>query len=165
MTEPSDGQGASKKSWLVPVLIGLGLAFMMVAVLAGIAMSGWRTYMSRAKQAEAMNQTRVLAATVIACSEQGLPPSSTPVPPTPPAGGKHQSAAADWAQPAFACEAAPITLAQYFSYQWLQTSDTTGRVVARGDLDGDGVAECEVKVEISCEPTGCVATAPAVACP
>ncbi len=157
-------QVVKKNSWLLPVLIGAGVLVMILLVLSTIAVSGFKTYLKRAKQAEALTGTRRLAAAVIECSKEGLPPTTTPVPLTPPL-GKYVSVAADWDQPAFKCEPSPMQLPQYFSYQWLRTSDNTGRVVARGDLDHDGDAECEVRVDVTCEPTSCTAGSPMVLCP
>ncbi|MBX3183616.1 MAG: hypothetical protein KIT72_05790 [Polyangiaceae bacterium] len=163
MTEGGE-QVAKKNSWLVPVLIGAGVLVMILIVLSSIAVSGFRAYLSRAKQAEALTYTRQLATAVIACSTEGLPPTTTPVPPTPPL-GKYVSVASDWDQPAFKCNPSPLQLPQYFSYQWLRTSDNAGQVVAKADLNHDGAADCEVRVDVTCEPTGCSAAAPVVLCP
>ena len=43
---------------------------------------------------------------------------------------------------------------QYFQYQWERTSDTTGVAHARADLDGDGRAECDYELHLTCTRVG-----------
>lgn len=138
------------------MLVGVVL---IVGVFASLAIYGVRRYMVRSKQAEALAMTRVLGRGVAGCGEP-LPPTSSPVPATPPAGKKYMSRLSDWEQPAFKCAHFAVSTPQYFSYQWVRASDTQGSVVALADLDGDGTPEQRIEVAVQCSAGTCSAAQP-----
>ncbi len=160
------GQPPPKKSGsntlLIVGVVGVVLV-VILGVVASLAMSGFRRYMQRAKLAEARSSAPMIARAVAGCGAP-LPPSSIAVPGTPPQGTKYMSAATDWAQPAFTCGSGySMSMPQYFSYQWVRSSDTSGSVIALADLNADGQAECRVEVKVDCPASPSTACTAAVA--
>lgn len=154
---PPKSSGNTALIVIAAVLIGV---VVIGGILAALAISGMRRYMVRAKASEGLSTTYAISSTIADCGEP-LPPTSVAVPPKPPAGTKYMSSPSDWAQPAFTCgggftQSAP----QYFSYQWIQDSSSSGKVVALADLDGDGSAEVRIEASVSCSAGSCVATPP-----
>lgn len=142
------------------IVIASVSALLVIGTLAALAIFGVRRYTLHAKTSEGLSTTYAISSTIADCGEP-LPPTSVAVPPTAPPGTTYMSSPRDWAQPAFSCgggftQSGP----QYFSYQWIQDSSSSGRVVANADLNGDGVAELRVQATIRCSAGDCVATPP-----
>lgn len=138
------------------VLIVVGVAVVGCAVtgiLAAIAIPAFVGYVRRAKTAEARSNLRSLRVTVETyCGSEsvvpggglagrvaanGLPPAAGPVPPTP---GTEKQAAAELfaADPGFSAIHFSLPDPLYYSYAIEPDGADAVRLVARGDLDGDG---------------------------
>ena len=154
MTQASPPQ--KKKSAFPIVLVVIAIAAPIVIALAGVmttlAIYGVSRYLKQAKMAEARAATSHLARGIVACAEASgaLPRSSAPVPPDVPSAAKYQSATADWADPAFSCARFSIATPQYFRYQWVATSATSGTARAEGDFSGAGKTTSTVEVDVEC---------------
>ena len=174
---PAPGtQATQQTNTLLIVLIVVGaFIFVMIAVvgvMAALAIYGTRRYITQAKRAEAISVLEAMARGFEGCtsgalppptgsvedsvSTAGLPPTTTPVPASLSAvsGMKYMSAPADWDQPAWKCMGFQMRDPQYFQYQWERSSDTTGVLRARADLDGDGAAEITLELPVSCARGG-----------
>jgi hypothetical protein len=156
--------------WLV-VILAIPLLLAMLGVFAALAVYGVRRYITNAKAAEGMHVSAAIASGVARCAAEpdergqprGLPETTHSVPPSLPAvsGKKYQSAASEWSQPAFVCAGFVLTDPQYFQYQWVRSSATSGTVIALADLDGDGMPEVSVESRVECSAAGrCVAAPP-----
>jgi type II secretory pathway pseudopilin PulG len=159
------------KNTLVIVLAVVGAALLLVVaivgVLAAVGIAGVRSYLSRAKATEAQVNVARLAQGVAACAEGGgaagsasgvtLPASASPVPASlgDVRGRKYMSAPSDWSAPAYSCASFSMISPQYFQYEWEQTSPSSGRAIARADLDGDGRVDQEVSATVSCAGEKC----------
>lgn len=124
----------------IAVVVLALLAVPCVGVLAAIAIPAFIGYVRRAKVAEATSNLRLLAQLEQTyCVDHGnwLVPAG-PVPATPSSAKQLADFASD---PAFTqlgfAPADPV----YYSYMIVRDSSTTGgiEIIARGDLDGDGV--------------------------
>lgn len=135
-------------TWLIVLLAIFGVMFVVVPILAVIAISGVRKYIANAKTAEARNALGQIAkdAATAYDPKRGFCPSDTrPVPASisSVSGIKYQSAPADWevdhAQNAgFACLKFSMDMPQYFQYSYTGSKNAF-EAVAHGDLNGDGV--------------------------
>jgi Tfp pilus assembly protein PilE len=169
-------EGKKSGSTLVTVLIVVGVALVgavvVVGLLAALGISGVRRYLSQAKGAEGKSEVYRLAQGIARCAEAGgatgttsmpsVPPSAPPVPASlaQVSGKKYMSSPSDWAAPAYTCAAFSMSMPQYFQYEWQQTSPTSGRVVGRADLDGDGSPDQEYTTVVSCAGSSCSAAMP-----
>ncbi len=133
---------------LVPVVVG------MVGVLSALAIYGVRKYMVNAKEAEAQAALIAWGDGLALCGQKEgrLPQSALPVPGSPLAvmGRQYQSAPSDWAEPAHTCAGFALSSPQYFQYSWEQRSDSAGVVRATADLTGDGVADADFELDVTC---------------
>ena len=88
----------------------------------------------------------------------GLPRTSTPVPASlaDVSGRKYQSAPSEWSQdPTLGCSGFSMSGAQYFQYQWVLETPTSGSVQASADLDGDGAIESRFSLRVDCVENRC----------
>jgi type IV pilus assembly protein PilA len=107
-----------------------------------------RKYIADAKTAEARNSIGMIANLAAASYERDgklCPSASAPVPANPSfiSARKYQSTPDDWNADAarnvgFACLKFEMSWPQYYQYDYHASADSFA-VVARGDLDGDGV--------------------------
>ena len=126
----------------------------VVGILAALGISGFRSYLSAAKGAEGQNGAMVLARGVAECTQQKqassgsltLPASAPPVPSSlsQVSGRKYQSSPSDWSADAYTCANFSMTMPQYFQYEWQLDTPTSGRAIARGDIDGDRLGANQV---------------------
>ena len=138
------------------VLIGGTLS---IVVLFGITYAfrtyGWSRFVANAQLQEGKSNVVYMARGVMACAEKKgrLSDSSRTVPADlAQVGGKpYASADADWTDEAFACEGWRMRDPQRFQYQWLKTSETSGKAIARADFNGDGVVEATFEQDVTCE--------------
>lgn len=132
----------STPTWLI-VLVVIGVAGIVVlfvgGVLAALAVYGTSRYLASAKTAEARMMLAYLAGGIGRCvqSQGSLPDSAGPVPASLEdiRGKKYMASPDDW-EP-FACTGVSMT-SQYFQYQWVRSSPTTGQLIAMGDLNANG---------------------------
>lgn len=141
---PDPTQPGPKKSNLMMILlIVVGVGIVGVGVLAAVAIPSFRSYISRAKQAEARATVATLAnAAKVAFAANGAlcPSAASPIPANADAvsGKKYLSSAAEWtSDPGFGCLGFFLGHPQYYQYHY-ESTPTTFVVTARGDLDGDG---------------------------
>jgi type IV pilus assembly protein PilA len=135
-------------TWLIVLLAIFGVMFVVVPILAVIAISGVRKYIANAKTAEARNALGQIAKDAASTYDpkRGFCPSATrPVPATMSSvsGVKYQSSAADWGvdkaqNGGFACLKFSLEEPQYFQYSYHATKFGF-EAVAHGDLNGNGV--------------------------
>lgn len=149
---------------IVGVLVVLGVVGVVgVGVLAALGLSGTRSYIAQSKAIEGKSEVMRLAASIVACSAKEkaekntdeLPDSAPAVPATlsEVSGKKYQSNASDWSAPAYSCGSFSMTMPQYFQYEWQRATPTSGKAIARADLDGDGKAELVFEVPVTCSPS------------
>jgi hypothetical protein len=152
---------------IVIILAVIGtLGVVMIAVVVGLGFFARERYLMESKKAEGKTMLGAIARGMVACMEpdelsatgemntpKELPPSSPAVPASAPKGMKYMSAPSDWASPAFTCARFSMSTPQYFQYQWEKVSATNGVVRARADLDGDGVVDVNLEVEVRCTAT------------
>ena len=148
-------------------LPGWGILLIVVAILVPacgllgtLGIYGVRRYVLKAKQAEAEQALPVFAAAVIKCADAhgGLPRTSTPVPASPAdvSGRKYQSTESEWSgDPTLSCSGFSMSGAQYFQYQWVLDTPTSGSVQASADLDGDGAIESQFRLRVDCVDRRC----------
>lgn len=164
------------KSALPTVLVIVGVVLVgvvvIVGVLAALAISGFRGYMARAKSVEGRSEVQRLAAGIRQCAEDSaasdsstaasLPASAPPVPGSLAdiSGKKYMSSPADWTGPSYTCARFSLSTPQYFQYEWQQTSPSSGKAIARADLDGDGRPEIEYTAAVTCSGPSCSVTPP-----
>lgn len=143
---------------LVPVVIG------MLGVMSALAIYGVRKYMVNAKEAEAQASLIAWGDGLAACAEKGgrLPQSALPVPGSllEVMGKKYQSAARDWSEPAHTCAGFSLSSPQYFQYSWERRSESLGIARATADLTGDGVADSDFELEVTCGAGKCARGVP-----
>lgn len=129
-------------------------------VLGALGIYGVRRYVQKAKQAEAVRALPVFAEAVIKCANAhgGLPRTSTPVPASlaDVSGRQYQSAPNEWTDdPTLSCSGFAMSGAQYFQYQWVLDTPSSGSVQASADLDGDGVIESQFRLRVDCVENRC----------
>jgi type IV pilus assembly protein PilA len=153
----SDGKkGVPIWLWIlaaVPVLVvGLG-------IVAALAIYGVRKYVTNAKQAEARTALANWANGLVTCGQRDghLPPTSTPVPAklSHIKAMKWQSAPTEWSEPGYRCAGFSMTEPQYFQYQWELRSPNEGTARAVADLNGDGIADTTLGVQVTCSAGTC----------
>lgn len=170
--QPFDSQAPpppSKKSglpWWAILMIVVAVLVPTCGMLSGLSAYGVRKYTFRAKQDEALKALPVFAAAVAKCADAhgGLPRTSTPVPASlaDVSGKKYQSAANEWSlDPTLSCSGFSMSGAQYFQYQWVLETPTSGAVQATADLDGDGAIESQFRLGVGCVQNRCAAVAAA----
>ena len=166
--------GEKKSNTLLIVLMVVGgvllFGVVVVGILAALGISGFRSYLSAAKGAEGQNGAMVLARGVAECTQQKqassgsltLPASAPPVPSSlsQVSGRKYQSSPSDWSADAYTCANFSMTMPQYFQYEWQLDTPTSGRAIARGDIDGDGKPDQQFSVTVTCAGSVCTAAAP-----
>lgn len=154
---PPPGPPRSSGGSTLLIIVGvLGSLAFIVLVLAILAVSGVRKYLSNAKAAEALNtvgQLQKLGAMAYEVESLGTPThklcgsASAPVPASlgDVRGKKYMSTPSEWEADAtpgsprgFACLKFSMDSPQYFQYGYAATK-TRFTVTAHGDLDGDGV--------------------------
>jgi len=130
-----------------------------IVVLFGITFAfrtfGWTRFVANSQLQEGKSNVIYMARGVMACAEKNghLPVSTRTVPADlAQVGGKpYASVDADWTDEAFACEGWRMRDPQRFQYQWLRTSDTAGKAIARADFNGDGVVEATFEQDVACD--------------
>jgi hypothetical protein len=70
---------------------------------------------------------------------------------------KWQSTPAEWSEPAYSCASFSMTGPQYFQYQWESRSPNEGAVRAVADLNGDGVPDATLSIDVTCNAGTCSA--------
>lgn len=123
-------------------------------------MYGVRRYVQKARQEEAIRALPVFAEAVIKCANAhgGLPGTSTPVPASlaDVSGRQYQSAPNEWTNdPTLSCSGFAMSGSQYFQYQWVLHTPTSGSVQASADLDGDGAIESHLRLRVDCVKNRC----------
>jgi len=129
----------------------VGVLFLVVPILASLAIYGVRRYVQSAKSVEAKTTVTAIARQAKSAYERPredgshrmCPSASTPVPATPPSGRKYMSNSKEWEvdsarDAGFACLHFAMSTPQYFRYAYTATN-TGFDVTANGDLDGDGL--------------------------
>ena len=118
----------------------------VVGILAAVAIPAFINYTNKAKAAEAEGNVRSLQQSVVAfCLEQGrLPDAAGPVPSVP---GKAKQVGDFASDPVFALIGFQPLDPVYYSYRIERPDGNTAVLVARGDLDGDGI---QSRYEVSC---------------
>jgi type IV pilus assembly protein PilA len=158
-SKPADRGGQRTLMIVLIAVIGVPFVIAMVGVMTALAIYGVRKYVVNAKRSEGQTVAAELARGIARCATQRghLPPSSAPVPAdlAQVRGMKYQSAPRDWTDEAFACAGFAPTDPQYYQYQWVKQSDSSGVVQAIADLDGDGEADREHQVGVACEHGQC----------
>ena len=153
---------SAKKSTLKTVAIvavvlacACAAAVPVIGVLAAVAIPAFVNYSKRAKTGEAESNLRALRTGVSAyCRGTGqLPGSAGPVPAVP--GASKQIGAFDQ-DPVFPKVGFIIGDPLYYSYSIRPVADGVVRLVAEGDIDGDGVRstfslECRSAADCSCD--------------
>ena len=138
---------------LVPVAVA------MLGVLSALAIYGVRKYMVNAKEAEAQSALIAWGDGLAQCGEKEgrLPQSALPVPGSPlqVMGKKYQSTASEWSEPAHTCAGFSLSTPQYFQYGWEQRSESLGVARATADLTGDGAADSEFELDVTCSAGRC----------
>jgi type IV pilus assembly protein PilA len=145
---------------IVIAIIGV-FVFLVVLLLAPLAIFGVRKYLTNAKMGEGRANVGLLARGIARCAAEvdpatnkprGLPESSLGVPATlaDVKGQKYQSASAEWGDPAFVCAGFQVASPQYFQYRWVKRSLTTGAARGVADLDGDGSADGAFELPVTC---------------
>jgi type IV pilus assembly protein PilA len=146
--QPQQPPAKRMPTWVIVLLALLGVLFIVVPILAVIAISGVRKYIANAKTAEARNSLGQIAkdAATTYDPKRGFCASATrPVPAniSSVSGSKYQSTPAEWEvdhaqNGGFACLKFEMDMPQYFQYSYKATK-TGFEAVAHGDLNGDGV--------------------------
>jgi len=163
-----------KSSTLLIVLLVVGgvllFGVVLVGILAALGIAGFRSYLTQAKAAEGRNEVMALARGMVVCAEQkqaetgslALPPSAPPVPSTlsQVSGRKYMSSPSDWSADAYTCAKFSVSMPQYFQYEWQQDTPSSGRAIARADLDGDGKPDQQLTATVTCSGTTCTASPP-----
>jgi hypothetical protein len=142
----------------------LPVAVAMLGVVSALAIYGVRKYIVNAKEAEAQAALIAWGDGLARCGEKEgrLPQSALPVPGSPllVMGKKYQSAASDWSEPAHTCAGFSLSTPQYFQYGWEQRSESAGQARATADLNGDGAADSEFELEVTCSAGKCARGVP-----
>lgn len=143
-------------AWVIVLIVFVVLGVVAVPVMglfAASAIYGIRRYVTNAKVTEARTAVATFAEGVAQCAaDRGMLPDTTgPVPPhlASVSGRKYQSSPGDWSDDAFACAKFSLAMPQYYQYQWVRESETTGFVRASADLDGDGIPS-ELRLAVTC---------------
>ncbi|HEY6728230.1 MAG TPA: hypothetical protein VI197_29675 [Polyangiaceae bacterium] len=148
--------------WWGILLIVVAILVPACGVLSALGIYGVRKYMLRAKQQEAQQALPVFAEAVIQCADShaGLPRTSTPVPASlaDVSGRQYRSTPSEWtSDPTLACSGFSMSGAQYFQYQWVLHTPSSGTVQASADLDGDGAIESHFRLRVDCVDNRCTA--------
>ena len=165
----SDGQQGSRTVLIVLAVVGVVLVVGVgiVGIFAALGIAGFRGYLVKAKGAEGKSEVARLARSVAMCAESGGasgPASTASLPPSAPAvpaslsdvsGRKYMSSPADWSAPAYTCGSFSVSMPQYFQYEWTLVTPTSGKAIARADLNGDGAVDQEFSVVVSCPGASC----------
>ncbi|MBX3205408.1 MAG: hypothetical protein KF764_10085 [Labilithrix sp.] len=153
------GQGAppspNKTSTGVIIAIVAGVVLLVlvgiVGVLAVLGIYGTRKYIANAKTAEARNAVSMMARDAVSAYEETDDPSAehelcpsarAPVPASiqDVSARKYMSSSADWSgDPGFSCLGFEMSAPQYYQYDYKRIG-AGFTAIARGDLNGDGVA-------------------------
>lgn len=141
----------SSNTWIIVLAVGGGVGLFFI-VLAVLAVSGVRRYVSLAKTAEGLNAVGAISKDAVAAYERdteggpalcGSAPHPVPRSASDIAGKKYMSTPSDWtdgpSEAGFACLRFEMTMPQYYQYDYTSTGPQ-GRftAMAKGDLDGDG---------------------------
>jgi hypothetical protein len=139
--QPGRSKSSNKKTIAIVIIICgclIPVFIMFVGILSAIAIPSFIKYTRHAKTIEAKENLSTLKMKVIAyCTDKGhLPSQAGPVPSSP--RGEPQTPLFDKDEGGFAEVGFSITTPCYYSYQIESFGDGI-RLVALGDLDGDGV--------------------------
>jgi hypothetical protein len=156
---PPPPQAKRSQPWVIVVAVVGAVAFIVLTILAALAIHGVRRYIVQAKMAEGRAAVAELARGIARCGaeQDELPETSSKVPSDLELvrGKKYQSAPADWDDDAFRCAEFRMTGPQYFQYQWVLKDAQAGSVVAVADFDGDGVPEVWLDLVVDCSGDSC----------
>ena len=156
---PPPSQAKRSQTWVIVAVVVLVLAVPILGVVSAVAIYGVRRYLIQAKTAEARVAVTELAKGIAKCgADQGeLPETSAKVPVELEAvrGHKYKSAPDDWSDEAFRCAQFRMIEPQYFQYQWVLKDAEQGTVVAVADLDGDGVVDIGIDLQVDCSGDSC----------
>jgi hypothetical protein len=124
---------------------------------------GVSRYLEQSKKAEGKNGVGIMGRGAISCAQSSggkLPATSAMVPATlaQVSGKKYMSSPADWGDPAFKCLKFSMSEPQYFQYQWVLKSPTSGVARAVADLDGDGKPDSTIELDVTCAAQVCNAS-------
>lgn len=151
--------------WWGILLIVIAILVPACGLLGTLGVYGVRRYVLKAKQDEALQALPVFAQAVIKCADAhgGLPRTSAPVPASlaDVSGRKYQSTPSEWSRdPTLGCSGFSMRGAQYFQYQWVLDTPTSGNVQASADLDGDGAIESRFRLRVDCVDNRCATVDP-----
>jgi hypothetical protein len=147
-------------SWVIVLAVVGVVAVIVLPFLAAVGIYGVRRYLIQAKTAEARVAVAAFAKGLASCgTEQGeLPETSAKVPSDISVlrGRKYQSSPDEWTDDAFRCGQFRMIEPQYFQYQWVLKDDVdAGSVIASADLDGNGIAEIQLELDVDCTGDNC----------
>lgn len=139
-------KGSRAVVWIIVLVLAIPFLVAVIGVVAALGIFGVRKYIANAKTAEARNTLGQIAKDAAAAYDRDgklCPSASSPVPAKVPSGAKYQSGPEDWgadkaAHAGFACLHFSMAEPQYYQYEYTSTPHSF-TVIARGDLDGDGV--------------------------
>jgi type II secretory pathway pseudopilin PulG len=141
--------------WVFALIAVPLIAVFMIAILAVIGIAGFRSYLGKAKAAEARSSLNAIGRDAAAAYEREdlarpnsgrrvCPSASKPVPVDEQqvSGRKYLSTPSEWQvdfdrNAGFACLRFEMGAPQYYQYDY-QATATSFSAVARGDLDGNG---------------------------
>jgi type IV pilus assembly protein PilA len=137
-----------KSSNAAGIIVGVvAVVFLVIPIMAVLAIFGVRQYLANAKGAEARNSVGFIARAAADAYERDhkhCASASSPVPSNASfiRGTKYMSNPAEWqldkdAHAGFACLGFEMSSPQYYQYDY-QSTGTAFTATARGDLNGDG---------------------------
>jgi len=143
---PAGGGGAGNA---IGIVLGVVVGVVVVlGLLSTLAIRGMRKYIAAAKTAEATNTVQAIGRGAAAAYERDgklCPTVAHPIPSSPESirGRKYMAGPTEWRDAGFDCLRFEMSLPQYYTYEYRSRGDTF-EVIARGDLNGDGVLSTHV---------------------
>ena len=157
---PPPSRPKRSQTWVIVLAVVGVIAVFVLPIVAAVGIYGVRRYLIQAKTAEARVAVAAFAKGLASCgTEQGeLPETSAKVPSDISVlrGRKYQSSPDEWTDDAFRCGQFRMIEPQYFQYQWVLKDDVdAGSVIAAADLDGNGIAEIQLELDVDCTGDSC----------